>query len=445
MQSTLEAPDTSGAPVSSATSRPGVAAAAPTPTLAPGIADLREPGWLTHPREQARRLRAQGRVHRDTSGLWLLLGHADCRAAMQSHHLSRDPRQSTAYAAARPFVAGSALEQAAERFMLFNDPPVHTRLRRVVGAAFTPAATRTLAAGITAASEALLDELPPDEPFDFMRRFAQVLPVRVICEMLGVHSGDFAQAKAWSDAVSLVVEPLATRAQRAESARAVAELTEFLRGQVARRRAQPGLSLLDVMIAAQREDPQFDDDLLLANLILLFIAGHETTGNLLGNGLLALLCHPEQLALLRQQPELMPSAVEEMLRYESPVNMVARVTREPWAIGDLTVPAGETMYCLVGAANHDPAVFGEPERFDIRRAPNPQLAFGGGVHYCVGAPLSRLEAQLGFEALLRRYPHLALAQPEVAPRWRPMINLRGLEALWVRGGAPARGATLAPA
>ncbi len=446
MQTTLDAPmseprtATPGG-ASSTPSAPSAPSAPATPTLAPAVADLRQPAWLTHPREQARRLRATGRVHRDTHGLWLLLGHADCRAAMQSHHLSRDPRQSKAYAAQRPFVAGSALEQAAERFMLFNDPPVHTRLRRVVGAAFTPAATRTLAAGIRATSEALLDELPQDEPFDFMRRFAQVLPVRVICEMLGIHSGDFDQAKAWSDAISLVVEPLATRAQRGESARAVSELTEFLRQQVARRRAQPGHSLLDGMIAAQREDPQFDDDLLLANLILLFIAGHETTSHLLGNGLLALLRHPEQLALLRHRPELMPSAVEEMLRYESPVNMVARLTQSPWQIDELTVPAGETLYCLIGAANHDPAVFHEPERFDIRRSPNPQLAFGGGLHYCVGAPLSRLEAQLAFEALLRRFPHLALAEPDAAPRWRPMINLRGLEALWVRGGAkPVSGA-----
>jgi len=195
--------------------------------------------------------------------------------------------------------------------------------------------------------------------------------------------------------------------------------------------------VLDRMIAAQRDDTAFDDDELLANLILLFIAGHETTTNLLGNGLLTLLNHPQQLARLRREPERMAAAIEEMLRYEGPINMVARITREPWTIGDVTVPAGEVLYCMIGAANHDPAVFDEPDRFDITRDPNPQLSFGGGVHYCVGAPLARLEAQVGFEALLRRHPVLTLTDP--APRWRPTINLRGLPALWVSGGLPHQG------
>jgi len=404
----------------------------PVPTLAREVADLREPAWLTDPRGQARRLRSRGRVHRDTMGLWLLLGHADCRAVMQSSRLSRDPRASSSYARQRPFVAGSALEQAAERFMLFNDAPVHTRLRRVVAAAFTPASTRQLRGTIVASAEALIDTLPVDEPFDFMRTFAQVLPVRVICDLLGIDPGDFDRTKAWSDAASCIVEPLASRADRAEGARAVTELTAFLAAQVARRRAQPGDTVLDRMIAAQQEDPRFDDDELLANLILLFLAGHETTTNLLGNGLLALLHHPDQLALLRREPALLPGAVEEMLRYESPTNMVARVTPEPWTLGDLTVPAGEVLYCMVGAANHDPTVFEQPERFDIRRDPNPQLAFGGGVHYCVGAPLARLEAEVAFEALLRRVPRLVLADDEVC--WRPMINLRRLQALTLRAG-----------
>lgn len=405
------------------------------PTLARELADLREPAWLTAPREQAARLRARGRVHRDTQGLWLLLDHADCRAVMQSAHLSRDPRQHAGYAKLRPFLAGSALEQAAERFMLFNDAPVHTRLRRVVAAAFTPVATRTLRESVAATARALVATLPDDgTPFDFMRGFAQVLPIRVICDLLGIDAGDFDQAKAWSDAAACVVEPLASRADRAEGARAVAELTTFLKAQVARRRAHPGDTVLDRMIAAQRDEPAFDDDELLANLILLFLAGHETTTNLLGNGLLALLRHPDQLALLRSDPAaLLPTAVEEMLRYESPTNMVARITREPCAIGDITVPAGEALYCMVGAANHDPAVFAEPGRFDIRRNPNPQLSFGGGVHYCVGAPLARLEAEVAFDALLQRFATLALADEEV--RWRPMINLRGLQALRLHGWA----------
>ena len=409
--------------------------AALRPTLAAETVDLRDPGWLTHPRRMAAQLRPRGRVHRDTQGQWLLSDHADCRAAMQSSRLSRDPRRGRAYAATRPFIAGSALEQAAERFMLFNDAPVHTRLRRVVAAAFTPPAIRQLRQGIADSCEALLRALPDDEPFDFMRGFAQTLPIRVICDLLGIDPGDHDLAKAWSDAASCLVEPLASRAERAQGAQAVAALTDYLRQQVARRRQRPGGSVLDLMIAAQAQDPSFDDDDLLANLILLFLAGHETTTNLLGNGLYTLLRHSEQLDLLRREARWLPSAVEEMLRFESPTNMVSRLTVEPWTLGDLVVPPGEMLVCLVGAANHDPAAFERPEHFDIRRSSNPQLAFGGGVHYCVGAPLARLEAELAFEALLRRWPSLQL--DEASARWRPMINLRGLESLRVRPGRAA--------
>jgi pimeloyl-[acyl-carrier protein] synthase len=411
----------------------GPLGAALFPLLASQPIDLRDPGWLTQPREMAHALRERGRLHRDIAGVWLLHRHADCRAAMQSSRLGRDPRASRAWTATRPFGAGSALEQAAERFMLFNDAPTHTRLRQVVAAAFAPAAVRALRESIDRTCDALLAALPDDEPFDFMRCFAQVLPIRVIGDMLGLDEDDFERTQAWSNATACVVEPLASRSERAKGARAVAELTEFLRVLVAHRRSKPSNTVLDRMIEAQRTDPRLDDNELLANLILLFIAGHETTRNLLGNGLLALLDHPEQMARLREDLTLLPKAVEEMLRYESPTNMVARITVEPWRVGEVQVPAGEMLYCMVGAANHDPAVFDRPGRFDIARHPNPQLSFGGGVHYCVGAPLARLEGELAFAALLRRWRTLRLGgQTGERPRWRPMINLRGLQSLWVQ-------------
>lgn len=402
------------------------------PTLSDELVDLRDPLWLSNPRRQARGLRARARVHRDVQGLWLLLDHADCRAAMQSAHLSRDPRRTTRYAELRPFGAGSALEHAAERFMLFNDAPTHTRLRRVVGTAFKPSAIRLLRDGIEQSCRSLMDGISDDKPFDFMASLAQVLPIRVICDMLGIEAGDFEQTKAWSDAAVSVVEPLASRAERAAGAEAVSALTDFLRTQVARRRARPGHTVLDLMIAAQSSDAGLDDDEMLANLILLFIAGHETTTNLLGNGLLALLQHPQQWAVLRDQPEHLATAIDEMLRWDSPVNMVARTTVAPWQIGELQIPAGDVLYCMIGAAHQDPSVFADPQRFDVCRQDNPQIAFGGGVHYCVGAPLAMLEAQIAFEQILARWPSLVLADPQATPAWRPMINLRGLKSLQVR-------------
>ena len=194
--------------------------------------------------------------------------------------------------------------------------------------------------------------------------------------------------------------------------------------------------LLGTLVAAHDagdDAPSLSEDELLGNLILLFVAGHETTTNLLGNGLLTLLRHPEALAQLRADPEkLLPGAVDEMLRFESSVNMVARHAVAPYAIGDTVVPAGDVVFFMTGAANRDPAVFAEPDRFDITRSPNPHLAFGAGIHYCVGAPLAKMEAEVAFGQLLEQRPELALAQPDEGPAWRKLINLRGLETLPLR-------------
>lgn len=397
------------------------------PSLSTTPVDLRNPLFVSNPHHAYEALRAQGTVHRDTMGLWLLVNHADCKAVMQDTKISRDPRQWKNYAAVRPYLAESVLEQTVERFMLFNDAPMHTRIRRLVSTAFTPAAMRLMEQQVRATAVTMVADLPHDKPFDLLSNFAQIFPIRVIADMLGLASEDLAQTRAWSDAISLVVEPAATRSLKEKSNHAAIEMTEFLRAQVARRRKQRGDTVLDMLLTAQDESGDLADDELIANLMLMFMAGHETTTNLLGNGMLILLRHPDQLAKLRARLELMPSAVEEMLRFESPANVVARITRTPVHIGGVDIPAGELLYCLTGAANRDPAVFTNPQQFDIERTPNPHLSFGGGVHYCIGAPLARLEAAVAFEALLSRFPHLQLAHTQV--QWRSLINLRGLTAL----------------
>ncbi len=397
------------------------------PALSATPVDLRDPLFVSNPRQVYASLRARGAVHRDTMGLWLLVNHADCKAVMQDTKISRDPRQWKNYAAVRPYLAESVLEKTVEQFMLFNDAPVHTRVRRLVSAAFTPAAMRLIEQQVRATAVSMVAKLPHDRPFDLLADFAQIFPIRVIADMLGLVPEDLAQTREWSDAISLVVEPAANRSLKEKSNQAAIEMTQYLCAQVARRRQQRGNTVLDMLLTAQDESGDLADDELIANLMLMFMAGHETTTNLLGNGLLTLLRHPDQLARLRANPGLMPSAIEEMLRFESPANVVARVTRAPLHIGDVTIPAGELLYCLTGAANCDPQVFSDPERFDIGRTPNLHLSFGGGVHYCIGAPLARLEASVAFEALLSRFPHLQLAQTEV--HWRALINLRGLTAL----------------
>jgi cytochrome P450 len=204
-------------------------------------------------------------------------------------------------------------------------------------------------------------------------------------------------------------------------------MLDYLRGELARRRARRGDDLVARMMAAQEADGTTSDDELLANLLLMFVAGHETTTHLIGNGMLTLLRHPAELARLRTRPALLAGALEEMMRFESSVNVVARIAHADTVIGEAPARRGDLLYCMVGAANRDPRVFAAPGRFDIARTPNPHLSFGGGVHYCLGAPLARLEGEIAFAALLDRFPKLHMACDTV--RWRPLLNLRGLAEL----------------
>mgnify|MGYP001233834604 CR=1 FL=1 len=406
------------------------------PTDAAPPVDMRDPAFREDPHTLLRGLRERGRVCRDVMGLWLLCHHADNSIGLRSAHLSREPWRLPIYAQLRPFMAHSTLERSIESWMLFNDPPKHTRLRRLVNGAFKPPVIEALRGHITEVADQLLAALPNDADFDLMASFAQQLPVRVICDVLGLPPEDFAQTKRWSDALAMIVEPVSRRELRLAANRAAEEMIDYLRGQVTRHR-QSGRrdDLLGLLVAAQDEDGALSEGELLGNLVLLFLAGHETTTNLIGNGMLTLLRHPTELQRLRAQPELVATAVEEMLRFEGSVNMVSRHTVEPYAVGDIVIPPQQTVYFMVGAANRDPAVFAEPDRFDITRSPNPHLAFGAGIHYCVGAPLARLEAQIAFTRILQRFPTLELA--DAAPRWRKLINLRGLETLRLRGAAGA--------
>lgn len=393
--------------------------------------DMRDPAFLHDPHPAMAGIRAAGRVARDVQGTWLVSHHADANAGLRTSHLSRDPKHWSGYAHYRPFIAESTLERVVETWMLFNDPPRHTRLRKLASVAFKPKVVEALRDRIGQVTDALLDEVAGKGEFDLMGALAQPLPVRVICDVLGLPPEDFGATKAWSDALAIIVEPVTRRAQREAANRAAEEMVAYLRGHLRRHReGRIDDDLLGALIRAQDEDGAISEDELLGNLVLLFIAGHETTTNLIGNGMLTLLRHPGQLSRLRADPALMQTAVEEMLRFEGSVNVIARHTVEPYAVGDTLIPAGETIFLLASAANRDPAAFTDPDRFDVARSPNPHISFGAGIHYCIGAPLARLEAQVAFARLLERFPELSLA--DGAPRWRPLINLRGLEALHLR-------------
>lgn len=391
--------------------------------------DMRDPAFRTDPHPLLRALRERTRAERDAVGVWLVPRHADCSSGLRGHVLSREVGRSPGYAQYRPLIADSTLERTTERWMLMNDPPTHTRLRRLVQAAFKPTVVQAMRARIASITDELLAQLPAHGEFDLMRCLAQQLPVRVICDVLGLPPEDFAQTKLWSDTLALIVEPVIRRSERIAANQAAEEMVAYLGEHIARRRAASDQDdVLGTLIAAHDAgDASLSEEELLGNLILLFIAGHETTTNLIGNGMLTLLQHPQELARLRAQPELMASAVEEMLRFEPSVTMVARHTMAPYALGDTLIPADETLFFMTAAANRDPEVFADPDRFDIARSPNHHLTFGAGIHYCIGAPLARIEAEEAFVRLLAKFPTIALA--DQVPQWRKLITLRGLEEL----------------
>jgi len=309
------------------------------------------------------------------------------------------------------------------------DPPVHTRLRRLAAKAFTPSRISGMEPRIRAIAAELLSHTVPGGEFEAITTFADPLPVRVIAEMLGVPDERQAQFKQWSDAIIASIAVVPGSPPPPGSVEASDALREFFTEEIYRRRRTPGDDLISVLVGAHDEREALNAEELLAFVILLMIAGNETTTNLIGNGLLALGRNPDQLARLRREPQLMASAVEEMIRYDSPVHSTVRVARKDTNIGGTEVAARSIVMVLLSAANHDPLQFPEPDRFDVARQPNAHVGFGEGIHFCIGAPLSRLEASIAFEMVLERFPNLRLSSPEPALTYKGALSMRGVRSL----------------
>ncbi|MFF3324030.1 cytochrome P450 [Streptomyces sp. NPDC002889] len=372
------------------------------------------------------RLRRSGPVQRvELRGgghAWLVTRYDDVLAATAHPSLSSDPRTpgSPASPSARPGGDGRRPPS-----MLTTDPPDHTRLRQLVSRAFTPRRVAALRPRVQQIADGLLDAVAPLGRADLIADFALPLPVAVICELLGVPFEDRARFSRWS---AEMLSPPVAPAVAAAAEQARADLGEYLCGLVVRKRAEPADDLLTALAAAGEEN-RLSDAELAGTAILLLVAGHETTVGLIGTGALLLLLHPAQLDRLRREPALLPSAVEEFLRYDGPVMLgVVRYAREDLELAGTAIAAGETVVLSTGAANRDPGRFARPEVLDVARAHNPHLALGHGLHYCLGAALARLEGEVAIGTLLRRLPALALAVDEEHLRWRPSV-LRGLATL----------------
>jgi cytochrome P450 PksS len=324
-----------------------------------------------------------------------------------------------------------------ERNMLSVDAPDHTRLRGLVHKAFTPRLIETMRARIQSLTDELLDAVLDNDRMDLIRDYALPLPTTIIAEMLGVPAGDRHRFHRWSSALMATSSSTWGKLKALPS---VMAFMRYIRKLVKTREADPRDDLTGALVSARESGDRLSEDELLAMIFLLLIAGHETTVNLIGNGILALLEHPDQMARLRNDPELIKPAIEELLRYDSPVQMAnERYAREEVTIAGVTVARGEMVFPMLGSANRDGRQFELPDELDITREPNRHVAFGLGMHYCLGAPLARMEGQIAINTLLRRMPELRLAVPRDRLRYRPSIGLYGVESLpltFSRRGAP---------
>src|SRR5262245_3178459 len=363
-------------------------------------------------------MRAEAPVYQDpATGEWSLLRYEDCVAALHDRRLSSDRTEAQLRQLApedRP--RATYYETMRRAMMLFVDPPHHTRLRRLVARAFPPRTAEALRPRIQVITNELLAAAPAGD-FDAIRDLALPLPFFVIADLIGVPREDRQQVKAWSTdfavALSTFDSDIADKVNTSLQA-----FGDYLRPIVTRLRAAPEPNLLSELVAAEEQGDRLSEDELFATAMLLLIAGHETTTNLIGNGLWLLLRHPQQLQLLHDEPVLIVSAVEEVLRYESPVRTAVRVAVEDLAIGGKVIHQGTRVFAEIGAANRDPAQFDDPERFDITRQPNRHLAFGDYIHICLGAALARVEAQVALGTLVQRYP--AMRPVTSTPDWLPL-------------------------
>jgi pimeloyl-[acyl-carrier protein] synthase len=359
-----------------------------------------------------------------TGGMWMATRYSDVAVLLKDERLGKD---------ATRILPPEKLEQGQDRKdLVTSDPPDHTRLRALVNLAFTPKIVKDLEPRIRQIIAELFDQVRDRRRMDFMPDFAVPLPVIVIAELLGVPVEDRFDFRQWSNVFATSVDAVkANENSIKEGEDAAQQLMEYFKDLIKQRRAQPKGDLISALILVRDGGDRLTEEELLGMCQLLLIAGHETTVNLLGNGLLALLCHPDQLELLKKNPQYMESAVEEMLRYDSPVQRsTVRFTLEPITIAGQEIDAGQQVSAVIASANRDPLQFPDPDRFDITRNPNRHLSFGRGIHFCLGAPLARTEARLAFEFLLQEAPNIEFGEGKFVRNGNTFF--RGLNSLPVK-------------
>ena len=398
----------------------------------PPRVDLFDPAFKADPYPTYARLRSSAPVYRaalpDGRGVWLITRYEDVLAVLKDHRFVKDWRGALTPEQLAQVPPIPEVMKPLSQNMLDTDPPDHERLRALVSKAFTPRLIERLRPRVQAISDGLLDAVQDRGEMDLIDDYAFPLPITVIAELLGVPAEDRNNFREWSDAAvsgnasqEYMEEILIPHMQA---------FTDYLRALFEEKRANPGDDLVSALVRAEEAGDRLSEDELLGMVFLLLVAGHETTVNLIGNGVLALLQHPDQLRKLKEDPSLIKPAIEELLRYDGPVETsTERFAREDVEIGGQVIPRGEMVLVVLAAADHDPQRFSDPDELDITRTDNRHLAFGKGIHHCLGAPLARMEGQIAISTLLRRMPNLRLKGSPESLSWRPGMILRGLRGL----------------
>jgi unspecific monooxygenase len=394
-----------------------------------------DPGFVSDPYPAFAELRARGRVlYYEPSDQWLVPHHADVSALLRDRRLGRSYRHRFSheeFGRTPPAREHEPFHTLNDHGMLDLEPPDHTRIRRLVSKAFTPRTVERLRPYVHGLADELVSRLVAAGGGDLLTDLAEPLPVAVIAEMLGIPESDRAPLRPWSADICGMYELNPSEETARRAVRASVEFSDYLRELIAARRENPGEDLISGLIAAHDEGDRLTEQEMISTAVLLLNAGHEATVNATTNGWWALFRHPDRLAALRADHSLVPSAVEELLRYDTPLQLFERWVLDDIEIDGTVIPRGAELALLFGSANHDPEVFEAPEALDLTRRDNPHISFSAGIHYCIGAPLARMELAASMTALLDRAPTLRLA---AEPERRPNFVMRGLKGLSVEVG-----------
>src|SRR2546425_804761 len=387
------------------------------------------PDMLADPYPAYRAMRERSPVCRDASGThWVVTGYTEARTVLTDPRFGEAAGRGGRIRVSLTSVEGPDGLPGRVETMLSQDPPEHTRLRRLVSKAFTPRAVEKMRPLIQEIVNELLDGLAGHAEFDLVSELAWPLPVIVIAEMLGIPREDRGRFKRWSDA--MVATLGGDYSSLDEARRSNEELVDYVSRVIADRRKQPRDDLISRLVAAEESGQRMSEDEMLGTVALLLVAGNETTTHLISSGMLVLLRNPAQMARLREDPSLLPSAVDEMLRYTGPVHTTRRQAGEDVPLGDARIRRGEVVVGILAAANRDPNKYEDPDRFDVARNPTDHVAFGDGIHFCLGAALARLEGQIAIGTLLRRFPNLQLLDDQ--PEWAGTSAIRGVTSVRLR-------------